>query len=308
MKGTLIDLFKDRDCAVSTRDLSKSFGLKRALHRLNLAVPQESVYILAGANGAGKSTMLKLLLDLVRPSSGSATVFGISVQKEGPLARAHMGYVAEHIDFPPARLTVAQLMRHHAVYFSEWDWVYCRELCSKLEIDTKLPYGSLSKGQARRVQLVLALSHKPPLLLLDEPTDGLDPVARDKVLSLLAGHLAMTPTTVIYATHILPETEGLGDALGILEKGELKVQLDRDTLQNKLFEVRVVCPEKWLEPVELEEQTLHRQEFGKERLYTLWGETGQVKAWFAGEGVQVQNQSSLSFSEGIKRLLTLEGL
>ena len=111
--------------------------------------------------------------------------------------------------------------------------------------------GTLSKGESRRLQLVLALAHRPPLLLLDEPTDGLDPVVRNRTLALLAEHLADTPTTVLISTHHIHEVESLADHVGVLRDGTLVAQMPRDELQRTVGRYRVEVPDGWQGPREL---------------------------------------------------------
>jgi ABC-2 type transport system ATP-binding protein len=217
--------------AVETQNLSKSYGDERALDSVNFIVPEGSVYVLVGANGAGKSTTFKILLNLERASSGSASVFGLDTAADGPRARAQIGYVPEHQESPYPAMTCGALLQHVAAYYPCWDSKSSAHLIDTLGIRTDKKSGSLSKGELRRLQLVLAMAHRPPLLLLDEPTEGLDPLARRQVLSLVAEHLADSPTTVVIATHHVHEVDNLTDHVGILKRGKLAVQMQRDDLR-----------------------------------------------------------------------------
>ncbi|MYF62611.1 MAG: ABC transporter ATP-binding protein, partial [Gammaproteobacteria bacterium] len=165
--------------AVTTRGLAKRFGSTRALDGLDLQVPEGAVYVLVGPNGAGKSTLIRTLVGLVRYQAGTVSVLGRDPADRGAEVRAGIGYVPEDYRVGYAWMTVGRLLEHQAVYHPSWDAVYARELRTRYGIDPGRKCHTLSKGQSRRVQLVLALAHRPPLLLLDEPTDGLDHVVRD---------------------------------------------------------------------------------------------------------------------------------
>jgi ABC-type Mn2+/Zn2+ transport system ATPase subunit len=186
----------DTDLAVETRELSKTYKTIAAVTKITLQVPTGAVYLLVGPNGAGKSTTIKILLDLVAPTAGSAQVMGLDPQKHAALARANVGYVPEQLNWGYAWMRTGRLLEHHARYFPSWDWSYARTLFEAFELKLGQKLGTLSKGQGRRVHLAMALAHRPPILVLDEPTDGLDPVMRDETLGVLVDHLATTPTTV----------------------------------------------------------------------------------------------------------------
>ena len=221
--------------AVTTRGLAKRFGSVRALDGLDLQVPEGAVYVLVGPNGAGKSTLIRTLMGLVQYQAGTVNVLGRDPAGRGAEVRAGIGYVPEDYRVGYAWMTVGRLLEHHAVYHPSWDAEYARQLRARYEIDPGRKCHTLSKGQSRRVQLVLALAHRPPLLLLDEPTDGLDHVVRDETLSILSEHLADSPTTVVISTHRVYEVEPLVDHVGVLAEGRLLGQLPRDELHGGLL-------------------------------------------------------------------------
>jgi ABC-2 type transport system ATP-binding protein len=156
--------------AVMTRALSKRYGASAALQDIDLLVPSGAVYMLAGENGAGKSTLLRLLLNLERATGGEAEVLGLTPARHGARVRAQVGYVPERSDIGPRWMTVGGGFAEKAVYYPSWDADYAALLCRRLDVDLAQRMGRLPKGQARRVQIVSALAHRPPLLLLDEPT------------------------------------------------------------------------------------------------------------------------------------------
>jgi ABC-2 type transport system ATP-binding protein len=307
MIADLYDRFDGRPLAAATRGVVKRFGATVALDGLELAVPEGAFYVLVGPNGAGKTTALRTLLDLARPEAGVVTVLGLPVATRGAEARARIGWVPERQDAPPPGFTVARLLAHHARYFPAWDAAYAERLARALELPAGARYGTLSKGQARRAQLVLALAHRPPLLLLDEPTDGLDPLARDRVAELLADHLAATPTTVVLSTHRVHEVEGLGDCVGVLRGGRLAAQLDRERLRGGLHRVRLEAADGWRPPPELAGAVLRRAGSGREVAWTVWGDPEAIGARLAATGATVRAVDPLNLEQATLALLAMEG-
>jgi ABC-2 type transport system ATP-binding protein len=145
-------------------------------------------------------------------------------------------------------MTCGRLLQHVAAYYPSWDHAYADHLTRALDLRLQRKVGGLSKGEARRLQLVLALAHRPALLLLDEPTDGLDPLVRKRVLAMLAEHLSDTPTTVMISTHHVYEMETLADHVGVLRDGRLVAQLGRDDLKRTVRRYRIEVPEGWEAP------------------------------------------------------------
>ena len=302
----LFQTFDDRPAAARTSGLCKRFGAQTALDGLDMTVPEGAVYVLVGPNGAGKTTTLRALLDLTVVDAGSAEVFGLPCVERGAEARARIGYVPDTQELPYGELRVDELLAHHAAYYPAWDRGYAGELEARLAIDGGQRYGGLSKGEARRVQLVMALAHRPPLLLMDEPTDGLDPLAQDRFQELLADHLAAAPTTVLVSTHRVHEVEGLGDCLGVLRDGRLVAQLERGRLETHLVRVRAEVPEGWAGGAELPLTVIRRGGRGREIAWTVWGEGDEVAAAFAGAGASVRQVEQINLEEATRALLAME--
>lgn len=292
--------------AVRTAGVAKRFGTKTALRGLDLAVPEGSVYVLVGPNGAGKTTSLRILLDLVTADSGTAEVLGGATGSEGAWVRAQIGYVPDIHDFGYPELSVGRFLHHHRSYFPAWDETYAQRLLGEFEISADDTFGTLSKGQARRVQLVQALAHRPPLLLLDEPTDGLDPLARDHLLGLLADHLAETSTTVLLSTHLVHEVEGLADHLGVLQKGRLVAQVPRPALHRGLHRLRAVVSEGWQCPPSLRRAALVRQTQNRDISWTVWGEAEELQAQLTASGATVRQWEALNLEEATRAFLSME--
>jgi ABC-2 type transport system ATP-binding protein len=293
--------------AVSTRGLTKRYGTETALDGVDLRVPEGAVYVLIGANGAGKSTTIKLLLNLERADSGVAEVFGLDTRLAGPKVRAQIGYVPERHDAGYAWMTCGRLLDHVAAYYPAWDHRYADRLISALDVRRDKKIGSLSKGDTRRVQLVMALAHRPALLLLDEPTDGLDPVIRKRVLTLLTEHLADSPTTVLITTHHIHEVESLADHVGILRAGRLVIQVPRDELQRTVARYWIELPDGWVAPPGLVIADPRGGRPPREVRWTIVGDEREVSERLTTSGARVREVSSLSLEEAALALLPGEG-
>lgn len=296
-----------RDVVVETRDLVKRYGRRVALDGLEMRVPRGSVYVLVGPNGAGKTTTLRVLLDLVRADSGEASVLGLDPVSEGARVRARCGYLPERGDAGYGWMKVQQLLDHHASYRSNWDEAYARELMDRLEVRDHTKFGKLSKGESRRVQLVMALAHRPEVLLLDEPTDGLDPVMRDEALSLLADHISETGATLLISTHLVYEVEGLGDHLGVLQEGVLRAQLDREMLRRQLLRYTLEVPDGWTGPEGLLERIIRRGGGGRELAWTIWGRQEEVVDRLKAGGATVRQVEPLTLEEAAVALMAMRG-
>ena len=283
--------------AVTTHALSKHYSRERALDRVDLRVPDGAVYVLVGANGAGKSTLFNVLMNLERPDAGTAEVFGLDTGRSGPEVRAQIGYVPERQDAPHRAMTCARLLQHASTFYPEWDHAYADHLVRALAIQPQRRVGGLSKGETRRVQLVLALAYRAPLLLLDEPTDGLDPVVRRRALALLAEHLADTKATVLISTHHITELESLADHVGVLRDGRLVAQMPRDELQRCVKSYQLDVPDGWTAPAELQPTGLRRATVGRIVQCTLIGDEREVMQRLGAGGAVVRQVIPLSLED-----------
>jgi ABC-2 type transport system ATP-binding protein len=283
--------------AVATHGLSMQYGKQRALDSVDLRVPEGAVYVLIGANGAGKSTAMKVLLNLVRPDAGRAEVFGLDTALHGPQTRAQIGYIPESHHHEYSWTTCGRLMQHVAAYYPAWDHAYAAHLSEVFRVLPDRKVGTLSKGESRRLQFVLALAHRPPLLLLDEPTDGLDPMVRNRTLTQLAEHLADTPTTVVIATHHIAEVESLADHVGVLRDGALVAQMTRDDLRSTVLRYRLEVPEGWQPPAGLRPANVRRSRAGREVECTVVGERAEMTARLTSSGAAVSDATPLPLEE-----------
>lgn len=292
--------------AVSTRGVVKRYGKATALDGVDLRVPRGAAYVLAGANGAGKTTLFEILLDLAQADAGTAEVFGLDTRRQGPEVRAQIGYVPSSTAWGYGWMKVGRVLRHWAAFYPSWDDAYAARLADLFALPMGRTFGQLSKGYARRVQLVAALAHRPPLLLLDEPTDGLDLVARDELMGVLADHLAERPTTLLVSTHLVSEMEALADYLGVLHRGRLVAQLPRERFHERLRRYRAVVPPGWSAPDSINGDVLRQERTGREVGLVVWGDRGEVAERLARSGAAVHDDRPLSLTDTALALLQAE--
>ena len=290
---------------VTTHGISKRYGRETALDDVNLRVPEGGVYVLVGANGAGKSTTLKVLMNLERADAGTAEICGLDTVRRGPEARAQVGYVPERADHGYRWMTCRGLLKHVAAYYPTWDHPYADRLSLGFGIRLDRKVATLSKGEGRRLQLVLALAHRPPVLLLDEPTDGLDPVVRARTLSLLAEQLADTPTTILISTHHVDELDSLADHIGVLRNGRLVAQMSRDELPRHVGRYRVEVPMGWQAPHELKVAGV-RSNGVREAHWTLVGDQRQLIDRLTLAGALVREVQPLALADAALAFLAQE--
>jgi ABC-2 type transport system ATP-binding protein len=290
--------------AVTTGALTKRYGSEHALEGLDLRVPEGAVYVLVGPNGAGKTTLLRTLIGMARRDSGTVEVLGLDPASKAHEVRARIGYVPEGHRLGYPWMTVGRLLEHHERLYGSWDSDYAARLVDAYEIEPRRKCGTLSKGQSRRVQILLALAHRPALLLLDEPTDGLDHVIRDATLTILSEHLTDTPTTAVISTHRVYEVERLVDHVGVLRKGKLLGQMRADELKGRLRRYWADVPEGWQASTELVGRVMRRAGGARDIEWTMWGDEQQVVYGLDRAGATVREVAPLTLDEAATVLLS----
>lgn len=291
--------------AVTTYGISKRYGHEVALDGVDLHVPEGAVYALVGANGAGKTTTLKVLMNLERTDAGTAEIHGFDSVRHGPEARAQVGYVPERPSHAYSWMTCHSLFKHVAAYYPRWDHAYVERLSDAFGLRLHRKVATLSKGESRRLQIVLALAHRPPVLLLDEPMDGLDPVVRSRTLSLLTEHLADTPTTILISTHQVHEIESLAEHVGVLRDGRLVAQMSRDKLQRTVGRYRVEVPVGWQATHELQAAGV-RPISVREAQWTLVGDQRELIDRLTLAGAHVREVQPLALADATVAFLAQE--
>lgn len=205
--------------AIELVDVTKSFGPVRALDGLSLNVEHSECFGFIGANGAGKSTMLRVLVDLLRPDSGTVRVLGGDPRSDGPSLRTRIGYVPGEPSLPPTR-TARAYLSHLASLRGDRGRTEIEPLAERFRLDLDRRMGRLSKGNRQKVALIQAFMGGPKLLLLDEPTSGLDPLLQHEFHDLL-GEAVDAGATAVVSSHVLREIEGIADRVGIIRAGAM---------------------------------------------------------------------------------------
>ena len=204
---------------IQTERLTKSYGAQRGIVDVDLAVEQGEVFGFLGPNGAGKTTTIRTLLDLIRPTSGKALVFGIESSADPVAIHRRIGYVPGEFTLYD-RLSGGQTIQYFANLRGGVDKAYQASLIERFDIDPKRRYKELSKGNKQKIGLVIALQHKPELLILDEPTSGLDPLVQQSFFEIVR-EAKGEGRTVFLSSHILSEVERSADRVAIIRDGRL---------------------------------------------------------------------------------------
>ncbi|MBU6172739.1 MAG: ABC transporter ATP-binding protein [Planctomycetes bacterium] len=215
---------------VDIRKLDRSFGPKRALQDITLQIPRGKVLGLIGGNGAGKTTLIKHILGAHYAESGSVRVFGFDPVTHPVEVLGRIGYMSEDRDIP-YWMRVQEIMNYTRSFFPKWDASFAEELREMFDLDPKQRIRTLSRGQTARVCLLVALAHRPELLVLDEPSSGLDPVVRRDILAAIVQTVADEGRTVLFSSHLLDEVERLADRVAILHEGRVLLEGELDTIQ-----------------------------------------------------------------------------
>ncbi|WP_033397652.1 ABC transporter ATP-binding protein [Arenimonas oryziterrae] len=209
------------DFVIETQGLSKRYGGKLALNHLDLQIPRGRIHAIVGANGAGKSTLFRILLGFLAPTAGSSRLLGCDSQKLTTALRSRIGFVNEEHTLP-GWMTVKDVVAMQRRHYPRWNEDAFKNILGNYHVLPEQKVGQLSRGERAGLNLALALAQSPELLVLDEPTLGLDVVAKRAFLESLLYSNASEECTIIYCSHQMEEIERVADNLIILERGELK--------------------------------------------------------------------------------------
>jgi ABC-2 type transport system ATP-binding protein len=210
--------------------LSRRYGTTTALDHVSLTAEVGRVYGLVGANGAGKTTLIKHLLGLLRPQRGTVRVFGLDPVREPVRVLRRVGYLSEQRDLPEW-MRLDELLRYTQAYHPSWDPKYAEQLLETFGLDRRRKFADLSQGMRAQAGLVVAVAHRPELLILDEPSSGLDVVVRRDILDTIVRTVADEGRTVIFSSHLLDEVERMCDHVTVMHEG-------RAVLQGSVDEIR----------------------------------------------------------------------
>ncbi len=221
------------ETAIAIDDLHFAYGRKRVLEGLNLVVPAGAVFGFLGRNGAGKTTTIQLLLGLLKPKGGTCRVGGYDPQTDPLAVRRTVGYVAEDqrmYDW----MRIEQIVKWTSSFYPTWDHAYVEQLLRQFDLPLRSKIKTLSKGQNTRLALLLALAHRPRIVILDDPTLGLDPIARKEFLRSVITLLQSEGVTVFFSSHLLYEIEPVADRIAILDRGRIVKTAPTDELRETI--------------------------------------------------------------------------
>ena len=205
---------------ISVTALTRRFGARTALDSVSLSMARGAVYGLVGLNGAGKTTLIKHILGLLRAESGAVRVFGLDPVADPVAVLSRIGYLSEENDVP-GWMRVDELIRYSRAFYPGWDDAYAEELQRAFALDPAAKIGNLSKGQKARAGLLIALAYRPEVLVLDEPSSGLDPIVRRDILGAVIRTIADEGRTVLFSSHLLDEVEQVADHVTMISHGKI---------------------------------------------------------------------------------------
>ena len=255
--------------AIDVAGLVKRFDTRAVLDSIDLRVPRGQVIGLLGLNGSGKSTLIKCLLGLLKADEGSATVLGTDAWQLADREKARIGYVPQEATLYPW-LTVRQTVAYVSSFYPSWDRAWGEELLRRWDLPLGQRVGPLSVGQKQKLALVLALGHRPDLLILDEPVASLDPVARRWFLETVLETAADGAGTVLFSTHITSDLERVASHVALLREGKVMFHDEIDVLKDRVKRLRIEAQADL--PADLHLPGTLRQEVrGRQALVTVDG-------------------------------------
>ena len=261
---------------IEAKAVTKSFDGFLALNDLDMTVPRGSIYGLVGPNGAGKSTILRHLCGVYRPDSGVITVEGQPVY-ENPAIKERMVVIPDDVYYYGSA-SVREMMKFYRGMYPTFSMERFEKLAEAFpEVDAKRPIRRMSKGMQKQAAFWLAMSCCPDYLLLDEPVDGLDPVIRRQVWSLLMGDVAERGTTVLVSSHNLRELEDVCDHVGILSHGQVVIERSLSQLQGTTVKLQVAFPDGVQPGLPQGMEVLHQSQLGRVYTYIVRGSADEVQ-------------------------------
>lgn len=207
---------------VQIDDLSREYEGKIALTNVSLQAPRGAVLGLVGENGAGKTTLIRHILGLLAAQRGAVRVFGLDPVRNPVAVLGRIGYVSEDRDLP-AWMRIDELLRYSRAFYPAWDPRYAEELRRDFGLEPSAAIKNLSRGEKARAALLVALAHRPELLVLDEPSSGLDPIVRQDILEAIIRTVSEEGRTVLFSSHLLHEVERVCDSVAMMARGRIFV-------------------------------------------------------------------------------------
>lgn len=259
---------------IKVRALTKSFDGFTALNGLTMTVPRGSVYGLVGPNGSGKSTIIRHIMGIYRPDSGAVEVDGQPVY-ENAAVKGRMAYIPDDVFFF-MQASIRDMMRYYRGIYPNFSTERFEKLRGAFSLDEKMPIRRMSKGMQKQAAFWLCMCACPDILVLDEPVDGLDPMMRRQIWSIIMSDVSERGTTVLVSSHNLRELEDVCDHVGILDRGQLLLERSLSELQENISKIQIAFSEGADVPEGLD--VIHRAQSGQLSLLIVRGEPREVMA------------------------------
>jgi len=251
------------DAAIQVSGFTKKYGKTTAVDRLDLMIPRGTVFGLLGPNGAGKTTLIRAIMGLIAPDQGTVTVLGFNATERLQGLKQKIGYVPE-IHHIYRWMRIDEVIRFVRPFYPSWDVALCDVLVTTLELPTKKRVRELSKGMLAKLGLLIALSHKPDMLILDEPTSGLDPLIREEFLESILRADDAESRTVLFSSHHVDDVERIADVIGMMIGGSLVLNGPADEIRQNVHRIEAVLKDGCLPssvPVGTAWQRVNRREW-----------------------------------------------
>ena len=295
----MTDNTKD-ELAIEMIGVTKRFGRTLAVDAVSLAVPRGSILGFIGPNGAGKTTAIRMLMGLLAMDSGAARVLGYDVARQADEVRLLVGYVPEQ-HFIYRWMRVGEVVRFCRSLYETWNDSLCDELLDQFDLPARKKVKALSKGMLVKLALLLAISHEPELLILDEPTAGLDPLIREEFLEgVLRSFTSADGRSVLFSSHTLHDIQRVADSIAIINEGRLIMQCPADDLLTRTKRIRLTLSSD-TPPPELTAMGIHHRIDGRECILTVGDFSADtVAALSAVEGVEAVEVMDIALEEIFK--------
>lgn len=287
--------------AIETQNLYYRPGKGFEISNLEMHVPQGSLYGFLGPNGAGKTTTIRLLLGLAKANGGTIRVLGRDMPSEHVAVMSRTGYVPERPHIYPT-LAVHEILRLHSAFHARWDDRWAEALRAQFNLVADRRVASLSKGETGKLMMLLALAQQPDLLVLDEPTDGLDPVVRRDVLEAVLTYVSTNNATVLISSHLVHELERICDWIGVMDRGKLVAELPMQEFKDGIKRLTVLnAPTHFADPPF---KVLARKPYnGSGEQWLVQGWSSEMQGCFAPSGAVLREVIDLDLEEGFVELL-----
>jgi len=280
---------------IEIKGLTRRFGRNTALDDVYLSVPPGIVMGLVGENGAGKTTLIKHVLGLLCAQEGSVRVFGKDPVSNPESVLSQIGYLSEEGDLP-SWMRVRELIRYAAAFYPTWDMDYADKLLREFNLDPEAKLSKVSRGQRSRAGLLVAMAYRPQLLLLDEPSSGLDPIVRRDILGAIIRTIADDGRTVLFSSHLLSEVERVSDKVAILKSGRILLNDTLENVKQRHVRVTLVFQEPRNTAPDLE-GSLGWTGCKREWSTTYFGPIGYLEASAAALGARIVDRHGLTLDE-----------